>query len=1051
MGIEKYEAVRILMGNCIAVRKGYKWGLISNSQVLLRIVYDYISEENGKLWVRYHGYKFYVKLEDLPMRYDCIFEFVEYAPNTKLAKIALNGKLGVINQNYIEIVPCVYDNITEMFGFLWGEKKCDNRTLYAFFSFDGKFKSDCIYEGYGYPVIRRWICGQLTYAIIDKQSKTILDTNIKSIKSFRFSRWSKDLFLYDVEKGNGFHFIYSVEKGIIDKGYLIIEERNVNHNKFVYAQRFLSYPHYNDNVPKELWELEYQSQIITDVYYEDNLLFSFNSNECILITQIRDDLFIYKSVQNEKYGLIDKKGYIIPSIYDELFLDDRLHIAVGIRNSQFGEVLKPSYFDLSRKTQVYEKNIKRISGIVDVYHENGRILMHDINYTEWSSAKKYYGELGYLRVDMDESIYIFKDGHLIIPPHLYDEIDSFLNHYGSYGSYTDAGYALVRKGDKWGVVNSNGELLIPIEFDEISSFLRTKEVVGKSTYYKNKYLKAKRGGINYFYEANKTLKKIDDDIINDILDYYRSDNRYSRYDENELLDKISEDKIEYIIEKKETESKWYRVVWDNQDVNCVTVKDVKSQKLGLINAKEIRLCDFIFESISEFNEDGIAMAKITGIGDGLINKTGEIILPCKYNIISKNDCDRNSRYGLFKPEFTQGYMKICQYGKFGLIDTKGNIIVPCKYPKFESFNLGYQTDLLRQGYIIVDENRRLGLVNFNNSEDYTLKCKYKTIRIHSNNKYNDLHEPEDYIVALSEGSCEIISLKSGNIIKSITNSNILNVCIIMDEYVVLELSENDNTTYRIISLYRKDIVLDYTDIKKLNNHYLQIARNGKWGLYDFSHCCEIVSCDYEAVDFPSNGYTIIKENGKFGFVNIYNKKKIDCLYANALPFKEGIAAVQADDSWQYIDKQEKIIAYGFEDAQSFSDGLAAVKKGGKWGYIDIYGKVVIPFRFEKACRFSDGLAAVAFKVNYGYIDKNNKTIIPFHFKYAFPFEEGVAEVRWKNGEGTISKDGFYIREEYYETNYYYEEYERNTWDAMTDGMYGDMPYGFDGDYGFMGY
>lgn len=30
------------------------------------------------------------------------------------------------------------------------------------------------------------------------------------------------------------------------------------------------------------------------------------------------------------------------------------------------------------------------------------------------------------------------------------------------------------------------------------------------------------------------------------------------------------------------------------------------------------------------------------------------------------------------------------------------------------------------------------------------------------------------------------------------------------------------------------------------------------------------------------------------------------------------------------------------------------------------------------------------------------------------------------------------------------DYARDTWDAMTDGMYGDMPDGFDGDYDFLG-
>lgn len=43
----------------------------------------------------------------------------------------------------------------------------------------------------------------------------------------------------------------------------------------------------------------------------------------------------------------------------------------------------------------------------------------------------------------------------------------------------------------------------------------------------------------------------------------------------------------------------------------------------------------------------------------------------------------------------------------------------------------------------------------------------------------------------------------------------------------------------------------------------------------------------------------------------------------------------------------------------------------------------------------------------------------------------------------------------YDDNYkdYEDEpdYRRDTWDAMTDGMYGDMPDGFDGDYSFLGY
>lgn len=42
----------------------------------------------------------------------------------------------------------------------------------------------------------------------------------------------------------------------------------------------------------------------------------------------------------------------------------------------------------------------------------------------------------------------------------------------------------------------------------------------------------------------------------------------------------------------------------------------------------------------------------------------------------------------------------------------------------------------------------------------------------------------------------------------------------------------------------------------------------------------------------------------------------------------------------------------------------------------------------------------------------------------------------------------------YNSNEDYNDYEytlEDTWDAMTDGMYGDMPEGWDGDLEFLGY
>jgi hypothetical protein len=55
-------------------------------------------------------------------------------------------------------------------------------------------------------------------------------------------------------------------------------------------------------------------------------------------------------------------------------------------------------------------------------------------------------------------------------------------------------------------------------------------------------------------------------------------------------------------------------------------------------------------------------------------------------------------------------------------------------------------------------------------------------------------------------------------------------------------------------------------------------------------------------------------------------------------------------------------------AHSFSKGLALVELNGKWGYIDTKGALVIPGVYDKVCGFSEGFASVKLNGRYGRID-----------------------------------------------------------------------------------
>lgn len=1048
MVCNRFDETRELGNNYIAVRQGYKWGLLDgNSNVFMRIIYDYISEENGMLWARYCGHKFNIPHEWLPMHYDCIYDFVEFAPKRKWAMVTLNGKYGVINQNFVEIVPCEFDRITDYNGALWVGKKFGKlETEYPIYSFEGNLFVDCC-----------------------------------NIKIIEHKESCKPLYTYDIEKGTGFHYLYSVEEGLKDIGYNSIEKVELFNKSFWIGYRFQHFPHYDDSTPKETWMLSHSTSIIYgDVYYGNRYLLSYNYVECVLISHISEDYFIYRSKRNSKYGIIGSHGYIIPSIYDKLSYEKELHIVVGVRECLL-EGRYPAY-EYSWKEKMYIRIKDCVGGIVDIYNEKGEIVIQEVDFRDWDPKNSYICK-GYLQLKIGEKQYIFKNEKMLVSPGQYDEVGAFvtdLKWFNRDDEYTidrniDNEYAFVRKGDKWGVINSNGDLLIPTIYDKINNFLKHEVLINGKTVCKWKYIKAKKNGTSSFFEANKGLKEVDNRVIQDILDknliYYPK--CYRRlYSKEKLLDEISKEVIQNKPTVEEQPRKWFRIERIIYKMNCMIAEDIKTGKMGLLNQNEQKLCDFIYDSISDFNKDGIAIARIESEGDGLITNEGKTLLPCKYTFYADNDV--NCKYRPSIPVFTENYIAVSCYEKFGLADIKGNIIVPCKYPKFVMFRFS-QLDFLKRGFILVENEGYKGLIQLSSSDDYLLNCCYKEIEMHSNREHSvygyDKLDSAKYIYGIGDNLCTVLDINKNTIVSNLHCSNVSSISIICGNYIIVEISQSDTIYYSIYTLYSQKHINDYSIIGYCNGRSVQVSKEGKWGIFDLELGKEIIPCEYyEEEDVagayyrrnhkidPSfllksnSDYVVIRKNGKYGVIDNNNKCVVECKYDSVRPFKEGRAAVLIGFDWSFINEYGETIANGFEEVEDFSEGLAAVKKNGKWGYINTYGKTIIPYRFSKADSFSDGLAAVAFKTKYGYIDKHNKTIIPFKYEKAFSFEEGVAEVRNQDGSGTISKDGIIIDWEYKEKTYYDNtDYARDTWDAMTDGQYGDMPEGFDGDYDGLGY
>ena len=160
----------------------------------------------------------------------------------------------------------------------------------------------------------------------------------------------------------------------------------------------------------------------------------------------------------------------------------------------------------------------------------------------------------------------------------------------------------------------------------------------------------------------------------------------------------------------------------------------------------------------------------------------------------------------------------------------------------------------------------------------------------------------------------------------------------------------------------------------------------------------------------------------------------------AKEFSEGLASVQIDGKWGFIDKTGAIrILPCFGFTESFSEGLSAArklveKKGlfgrskgfdvyGKYGFVNKNGDLVIEHRFNYARSFHDGLAAVEIGEKWGFIDKSGVYAIAAMYGYVGNFAESlVAFAKEKDfgKRGYMDKSGYVVIEPQYSAAYNFE-------------------------------
>lgn len=302
---------------------------------------------------------------------------------------------------------------------------------------------------------------------------------------------------------------------------------------------------------------------------------------------------------------------------------------------------------------------------------------------------------------------------------------------------------------------------------------------------------------------------------------------------------------------------------------------------------------------------------------------------------------------------------------------------------------------------------------------------------------------------------------------------------------------------------KKEMVIEpqYEDSLVISEGLWGVKKDGAWGFVDIFNN-NIIPFKYDKISNFCVGYTLVYTNSNTSIILNHigketlfkNKKLIDNDYRRKIKVQE---SYNNGNRYYYVVgpdndiliPQNKYIYLG-----TYCEGLLAASLDGKtYGYIDINEEIVIPFQFQLE-RYPSSFYERTFHWGMSCVKLNNKQYSREHIlinhsnKQIFPYTFQCDYLNYKNGYWgpsgwssigdrfkrnvihiydliiyNLGKDMSHLirtdaeieiekkrRKHLREMEGPYEWTEEDTWDAMTDGMYGDYP-GGDIDYELLGY
>lgn len=545
--------------------------------------------------------------------------------------------------------------------------------------------------------------------------------------------------------------------------------------------------------------------------------------------------------------------------------------------------------------------------------------------------------------------------------------------------------AAVKEKGKWGAIDGNGRTVIPVSYDKVAISLSDPDVKdddADSEPDRDELVEVEQGGLRGFYNR-------DGKVVVPVSYETRS-----VWKEGALAVQGKDKKISfYKKDGTKISDKAFEQVSDFQNSMAIVKEDGKYGYLSL-DGKEIAP---VYQEARYF-EDGLAPVRIKGLW-GVIDAEGNQVTAPHYKDAGPSYSD-----GLLAVEDKQNH--------WGFIDRSGKEVVPPVYKSVVPVFNEHMT-------AVQDANKLWGFMNSQGA--ITATPRFKAV-----------------LTPFSEGLAGVKTTDGNGYAKP--DGSIA----FMAEFDKLYPFENGMAEVRTGQVEETTVMRRFPVSIGIGwgwghwyHHHPHYHHPFGWGIgfpiwdpwyYDYETVPTIkVQRGYidntgKVIASPANDRVfkmgekgiLIRNNGKYGWVNKEGQFIAHTVYMGLLPMEDDNILLAQDDSKKWgilsMDDGSTLVPFSYDSFYSIGDGLYGYKIKNQWGLMTKEGKVVTEPLFRAVAKGGEGLVPVKTKDGWKFVDTDGQDRITFKEEASdvTPFHEGRAGVKIKGKWGLIDTTGRFI-------------------------------------------